>query len=602
MNVASAYTLSGSSVYIDDSKVYIEANPHTMTESGYVYVNLISKQFTGNIDFAIGVDSGNAKMTSFEIWQNMTLINQTIPVYTTVYYNETTNTSTTLKNYSYVSGYDYTYMTGEGWKRYDLASISHSYDGKNIWYVGKSVNVNAGKIYNARVYLEINPNTNGKYDIAIKPSSETIAQSIANNHFYLLDPWFNSSYIYRYPINCSLGIIGAPVQVNGSDGVTINGNKQVLWTLCTSGNLSLYFNSATDYVVANDTGLVPFDIRNGNGTSYLPKQVWTYNGIQSVFLYENATFKDRTGKTSATTYTSMQTRNCPWGTCAYFDGSGIVSGWNTTWTTQGSAQDIWEFNYYNITTWGNLIVWQHPSTQQMCHDGFYYDRGTGVVPNLWMCLNTGSTAKFSWPVSGTQTLNKWESYAYSATGSTFAVNWFLNTTAIAGTTGSDTVLPSGQHLGGLPAASGGLPIVGTVGVTIIGHGSLNSTQNDHFYNTLTGVTGYGTLGSQETIPMGNANESAARTAIIAGIDSVLATKTTYQDQKILTFNGVSALGNFDLFVVSGNKRWAFNYISGNDTYTNMTSLGTTLNIWENSSLTTTNITSQVQNFITSTMN
>jgi len=35
----------------------------------------------------------------------------------------------------------------------------------------------------------------------------------------------------------------------------------------------------TDYVVANDTAQIPFEVEFGNGTSYTPSDVWDANNI-----------------------------------------------------------------------------------------------------------------------------------------------------------------------------------------------------------------------------------------------------------------------------------------------------------------------------------
>ena len=92
--------------------------------------------------------------------------------------------------------------------------------------------------------------------------------------------WWNESYAYRRLINCSGVSNGVPVVINGSNGFRINGSVQVVWTRCTSGDLSVYYNDYSDYVVANDTGKQPFQVELGNGTSHNPTLVWDdYDGV-----------------------------------------------------------------------------------------------------------------------------------------------------------------------------------------------------------------------------------------------------------------------------------------------------------------------------------
>jgi hypothetical protein len=68
-------------------------------------------------------------------------------------------------------------------------SIDYNHDGKNKWYYVTDIPVTAGVQYTVRTYIVAKDGGGGKYDIAVKPSSETIPESIAAGHFYILDPW-----------------------------------------------------------------------------------------------------------------------------------------------------------------------------------------------------------------------------------------------------------------------------------------------------------------------------------------------------------------------------------------------------------------------------
>ncbi len=158
--VTDGYTIEDNGVVFDDSNAYFKTTPHTLSKSGIVYQDLKSKVFSGDIDFAIGVDSDNATLKWFEINR---------PVYNPI--NDT---------------YD------DNWVRYNNPLIvNYNYDGKNKWYVAKNINISAGVTYQARFYLKVNGV--GKYDVAFKPSFETLTQAITNNHLYFSDPWYNDT-------------------------------------------------------------------------------------------------------------------------------------------------------------------------------------------------------------------------------------------------------------------------------------------------------------------------------------------------------------------------------------------------------------------------
>jgi hypothetical protein len=63
------YIINGDTVYIDDSKVYLSATPHTLSSSGWVYFNLTSKVYTGNIDACWGFNTTVSKPKKAELYK-----------------------------------------------------------------------------------------------------------------------------------------------------------------------------------------------------------------------------------------------------------------------------------------------------------------------------------------------------------------------------------------------------------------------------------------------------------------------------------------------------------------------------------------------------
>ena len=108
------------------------------------------------------------------------------------------------------------------------------------------------------------------------------------------------------------------------------------------------------------------------------------------------------------------------------------------------------------------------------------------------------------------------------------------------------------------------------------------------------------LGPEQINAVGGANETEGDQAIVNGIIGALGSNAIIlTDQKLYvvnTSNGHNE-GSFDKITISGNQTWAFNYITTGETFTNVPSLFRTVNIWENQSLSSANITSQVETFI-----
>lgn len=100
-----------------------------------------------------------------------------------------------------------------------------------------------------------------------------------------------------------------------------------------------------------------------------------------------------------------------------------------------------------------------------------------------------------------------------------------------------------------------------------------------------------------------ANESEARIAMEQGINNSLVDHNIYTDQQIYVryLDNVQKKGRFDKVVIKNNQTWAFNFNTGNETFTNITGLfNSTLVVWENQTLTSFQITKQVENLISKT--
>lgn len=317
------YTVSGNSVFVNDSNVYLMQTPHTLTDSGYAYITLQSKQFTGNANVVFGFDSDNAKPKSIDLynphnveftasytcdapyfgnatpanktfycWYNDTLddgmphTNKTILVFSHAYdsINQATKTAYWKENRT------------EEWTSIlsMFNSVNYGFDGKNKWYYAQNVPITAGQTYKVRLWVDIKFNTKGKYDFAIYPSSygTNIGQAISNNHFYYLDPWWNTTYTKKIRIDFTNNNVSLPYYAYEMvfKGTQLNPN-----------NMN---QNGTDIRVVNATedGTVDFFIDYWNQTADKNTSIWINltNNTGTVYVYY--------GNPAATTSTSNSSK------------------------------------------------------------------------------------------------------------------------------------------------------------------------------------------------------------------------------------------------------------------------------------------------------
>ncbi len=230
---------STNSVYVDDSKVFISVSPHTLKESGDIIIDLKSKIYTGNIDVIFGFNTSNVKPTKASRYDPVSKI------YTDV--------STSFEK------------------------VNYDFSGMNTWYYRKNIPVVAGTSYKLKVNLQIPYLSNsGKYWIAIKPSTETIAQSITNGHLYYLDPWWDSSWNYKIDNTITDGVRPYQISLNISNSIGTNNATHVY---C-GGHCNVNFTDIR-FTLDNNT-LLPYWIEDNSSTG----KVWvnvTANGTVNMY-------------------------------------------------------------------------------------------------------------------------------------------------------------------------------------------------------------------------------------------------------------------------------------------------------------------------------
>lgn len=99
-------------------------------------------------------------------------------------------------------------------------------------------------------------------------------------------------------------------------------------------------------------------------------------------------------------------------------------------------------------------------------------------------------------------------------------------------------------------------------------------------------------------------ETEARNAIIAGLDQseINGNYTALADHQVAIrlANGTQYAARFDLFIKNANKRWAFNYDANASNLPIFANITPVLYVWQQTNMTTANITNDVSTFINAT--
>jgi len=270
------YIIDGTKIYINDSKIYLSAEPHTTTGSPVV-VELESKIYTGDITVAFGFPSDSYKPTGLDRWN---------PHNVTTEYNYTCNYNFSYEltpekrawcyyddddfddsNESRVVVFNHTFDWGniesktvwwsttevEDWTplNWQTTKIMYEHEGVNTWRIAKNIPITKDKRYKTRINIEfpIYQIPQEKYWICLMPSSynDNIALANANNHLYCLDPWVNGSLM--------TDIFGY-YKFNGTI-TDETGNSDATNNSCTpaSGLIGQSFNfgGTNDYIDSNDS-------------------------------------------------------------------------------------------------------------------------------------------------------------------------------------------------------------------------------------------------------------------------------------------------------------------------------------------------------------
>lgn len=101
----------------------------------------------------------------------------------------------------------------------------------------------------------------------------------------------------------------------------------------------------------------------------------------------------------------------------------------------------------------------------------------------------------------------------------------------------------------------------------------------------------------------SSNETDADNAIVQGIVNVIPNAVVHDEQQVYIrlANGTQQLGRYDKFAVNGSKRWAFNYITSGEQFTNMQNVTPVFYVLEMIDIEVSQIVTTVQGFINGTL-
>lgn len=295
-----AITQDGKYAYINTDKAFIMA-PAEIHGSGWTYLNFTAKQYTGDIDLALGFDTTHLKPKKAEFY-NPHIIEWTTyheqTYYNVIVYNNysgehldcgneyntyqrivehdiITPENETIRVISNISFdtfdntdlpdsaiiYWYTnHSRIEDWvditDRFSVLpeSIHNNYDGKNKWYYVKDQSITADIEYQIRIDVDAPPQLGEhqyKYDVMIKPSGQDFAQAISNENLFVLDPYWNTTFSSRIPITITTDGTSTPAGYQVLLNISYESEMQtdfddIRFTNSSNGEIAYWIESKVD--------------------------------------------------------------------------------------------------------------------------------------------------------------------------------------------------------------------------------------------------------------------------------------------------------------------------------------------------------------------
>lgn len=176
------------------------------------------------------------------------------------------------------------YWNNNQWNNVAMEHITYN---NKQYYTHRNFNVQQNQLYQFRWTYDVPANTDGKWDLLAKLSSETIQQALASGHYIILDPWWNSSYLLRKDVIIDYDYIEAslsnfPVLVIVDAGTSAKCDNGKSLRFCGSDNLTT-FNFEFDNRTWNPSGnnYIWVNVSNISSTSNTYFNMYYNNSIAS---------------------------------------------------------------------------------------------------------------------------------------------------------------------------------------------------------------------------------------------------------------------------------------------------------------------------------
>jgi hypothetical protein len=343
--------------------------------------------------------------------------------------------------------------------------------------------------------------------------------------------WFNNTYYWRTPINCSaITNTNIPVILNGTGGLYINGSKQYIWTKCVP-TLAVYYNNNDDYVVANDTENIPYEIEAGD-KAHIDYSLWAdYDLVLHCNNETESTGKWVTGFTGVEFVTNVSKI----GNSCYFDGVDNIAIDGSFHLNPSKFSIEMYFNALSVDAGVGLLGKCSSANEKDCehilttYAGMHSGIGNGAAP--------------FWATSGSYTINTWwaiiNELQIDTTFSLYKNNVFNASASLTGTRKStSTPLYIGKYL-----LSAGYDYIGSMDEVRLSNKTYTSGEKTQLYNNYNNFSGYGTPLAEEEQPPCSINVTQ---------NSPPMGGTVFEGNISFNFTGVGTNGTFTCSLIIDN--------------------------------------------------
>jgi hypothetical protein len=550
-SAADQWVINGSSVYWTNGQGTISVNPHTVhgiTNTQYANFSWTGAPIYVNVSFVF--EQPGLTQGSVDLLQNVT---QEVPVpiqgrvdYSTIVnnvqsytatnstncnigdvdnllkfvvnYTENSTAKTTVacfNNYTNISNnytlyyqkngtvYVYQNQTSPTWVDITAGFVTTQIAGHTVYTINNVYFTNP-TTYQTKITYSVPMGVQGKYDLYLHAGSPSDVVNGIAPVYVQLDPWYNSSYTDRYPINCTLITEGTLIVINGSGGFTHNGEKQIVWTVCGGANLFLYYNPGLSgqYLVANDT-VLPMEVEMGNATSYNAIDICTISKAVSIWhLNTNTSITDTCNRNNLTIYSggSLPISTGMFGNALLFSNPTVCES-----ACANSINNAYTTNAFGLPSGNGASYIQMSVKSQTVTDGAYR-RIFGFGETNFDTSSRGFMQKVAGdnkfylytPASGMLNSNYELSttfydilgYNYNGTDAKIYVNTTLKATQTASNTVTPNVIRIGANYNNPYLQYGGMAYIDEL--RIFNESKTEKFTNDTYYNTIN-TRGYGNL-------------------------------------------------------------------------------------------------------------